>query len=1033
MFKFLFFLTLCVVFQGFSQTFKFNQYSTKNGLSQDFVYTISQDNNGYLWIGTGEGLNQFDGKKINVFNQKNGLQEDIIISSFKDSSGVIWLGHNNGTLTKLKGETFEKIPPNKTIISPINEIETFQNKVYFITQNGGLFVYENDEIKPIGKFKQDLFYTFKILNKNTILLGTNSGLLLLNNFNGKWKIEQEISNIEITSILVTKDNKIIVGTNNGKLLFIKILTNKIKSNPINNELNISSPIKKIIEVNGNDLWISTAGEGVIKINNYQENQPNIDRYNQTNGLPSNYIQTIFKDREDNIWIGTFGAGLFSLTNQNFLFYNQLRYKVVKAIQVYKNTKWFGTNNGLIEILPNDSVNIYDSNHKFIDDEISGLQLFDSVLWIGTYSNGIYNYNLRTQKFNKIKWDFGSTQNRINDIIVEKNRIWVATNGGLIIYDKNAHSTTILTTEDGLDHNAIESIYKAKDGRLFLGTYSRNLFVINNSSIKEIEIVESGELKTLDFSETSNGDLWIATAENGVFKMSQDSIFSYTSLNGLLSNYCYAIEADGNDKIWVGHRNGLSRIDPDKNNEISIYNADEGINGQVNNGAMFLDQKDLLWIGTEEGAIRFDSKKEILTQTQPIANLTKVTINDEEYPIQSPIKLKYNTYRIKFDYIGISLKEPDNIYYQTMLEGYDENFSKPTQVPFTTYSKIQDGEYVFRVRTFLGSNNDVSNETSIKIVISKPYWKQWWFFVLIIVLIAGIIYSFFWFKIQRLKKQKEIIQNELDIKTKQVVDSAKEIDIINKDLMSSINYALKLQKAILPPQRNLSNIFPESFIYFKPRNIVSGDFYFINQSNNKVIFACVDCTGHGVPGAFMSLIGFVALRDIYRMNQVQQKWQTPDQILESLDIEIKTLLETHSDENTNNGMDMIICEYNKETQELLVASAKRPIVIYNEGELKIIKGEKRSIGEQDFGLILPFQLHRFSIKSGDGIYLFSDGFTDQFGGNRAKKFGIKQTIKTINEFKDTEPKQQQKHIIKTFEKWKADTYQTDDVIFMGVYF
>jgi ligand-binding sensor domain-containing protein/serine phosphatase RsbU (regulator of sigma subunit) len=1034
MFRLLFFLTLCLVFNGFSQTFNFNQFSTKNGLSQDFIYTINQDNNGYLWIGTGEGLNQFDGKKINVFNQKNGLQEDIIISSFKDSSGVIWFGHNNGTLTKLTGESFEKIPPNKNIISPINKIETFENNVYFITQNSGLFVYKNDEIKQLGKFNQDLFYTFKIINENTILLGTNSGLLVLKNSNGKWKSEQEISDIEVTSILITKDNKIIIGTSDGKLLFVKILTNKIKSNPLVNNLNISYPIKEIIEDDGNDLWISTAGEGVLKINDYQDNQPSIDYYNETNGLPSDYIQTIFQDREGNIWIGTFGSGLFSLTNRNFLFYNQLKRKDVKAIQVYKNTKWFGTNNGLIEILPNDSVNIYDSNHKFIDDEISDLQLFDSILWIGTYSNGIYNYDLSTQKFNKIKWDFGSTQNRINNIIVEKNRMWIATNGGLIIYDKNANSTTILTTEDGLDHNAIESIYKAKDGRLFLGTYSRNLFVIDNSSIQEIEIIESGELNILDFSETSNGDLWIATAENGVFKMSQDSIFSYSSLNGLLSNYCYAIEADGNDKIWVGHRNGLSRIDPEKNNEISIYKADEGIKGQVNNGAMFLDQKDLLWIGTDEGVIKFDSKNEILTQTQPIANLTNITINDEEYPIKSPIKLKYNTYRIKFDYIGISLKEPDNIYYQTMLEGYDENFSKPTQDPFTTYSKIQDGEYIFRVRTFLGANNDLSNETSIKIVISKPYWKQWWFFVLSIILISGIIYSFFWFKIQRLKKQKEIIQNELDIKTKQVVDSAKKIEIINKDLMSSINYALKLQKAILPPQRNLSNIFPESFIYFKPRNVVSGDFYFLNQCNNKVIFACVDCTGHGVPGAFMSLIGYVALRDIYKMNEVQQKWQTPDQILESLDVEIKTLLETHSvDKNTNNGMDMIICEYNTETHELLIASAKRPIVIYNDGELKVIKGEKRSIGEQDFGLILPFQLHRFSIKPGDGIYLFSDGFTDQFGGKKTKKFGIKQTINIINELKKSEPKQQKKYIIETFEEWKADTDQTDDIIFMGVYF
>jgi len=1034
MFKFLLFFILLLTINGFSQTFKFNQYSTKNGLSQDFIYSINQDDNGYVWIGTGEGLNQFDGKTVTIFNQINGLQDDFIVSSHKDINGNIWFGHNNGKITKLSDGDFEKISINKSIISPIKEIKTIKDKIYFISQNEGLFVYDNDKINSIGKFNQELFFSFNILNENTILLGTNNGLLIISNSSGKWETKQSILDIEVSSILITKQNKIIIGTNNGKLLFVEINEQSIKSFPVIESLNISYPIKKIIEDKSHDLWIATAGDGVVKVGDYLYEQPNIDYYNESNGLPSNFIQTIYQDREDNIWIGSFGSGLFSLTERNFLFYNQLKYNDVKSIQVNKNTKWFGTDNGLIEILPNDSMIIYDSNNKFIDDEITDLQLFDSVLWIGTYSRGIYNFDLRTETFTKLKWNFGNTLNRINDIIVEKKRVWIATNGGLIIYDRLANSTTVLTTEDGLDHNAIESIYKTKDGRLFLGTYSRNLFVIENSSIQEIEIIESGELNILDFSESTNGDLWLTTAENGVFKLSQDSIFSYTSLNGLLSNYCYAIEADGNDNIWVGHRKGLSKIDTKNNHTITIYDEKEGIKNQVNNAAMYLDQKKFLWIGTEEGVIRFDSKKDDQNQIYPIVNITHVTINDQDYKKVNQIDLKYGTYRINFEYIGISIKDPENIYYQYMLEGYDENFTKPSQESNTTYSKLQDGEYTFKVRTYLGSNEELSDEASITIIIAKPFWKKWWFYIICILLISGIIYSFFWFKIQRLKKQKEIIQNELDIKTKQVVDSTKKIKIINNDLMSSINYALKLQKSILPRQRNLNKLFSESFIYFKPRNIVSGDFYFLDEYDNKVIFACVDCTGHGVPGAFMSLIGFVSIRDIYRLNQVQQKWQTPDQILESLDIEIKTLLETHSvDKNTNNGMDMIICEYDRETKELLVASAKRPIVIYNKGELKVIKGEKRSIGEQDFGLILPFQLHRFIIKPGDSIYLFSDGFTDQFGGERTKKLGIKRTINTINKLKNEAPQHQQKYIIEEFEKWKADTPQTDDVIFMGVYF
>ncbi len=1032
--KLFFLIVILIGFNGWSQTFKFHQYSSKNGLSQDFVYTINQSNKGYLWVGTGEGLNQFDGKKITPFYQKDGLSENIIVSSHKSKKGELWFGHNNGTITKLVNNSFEKVNTDKNIQSSINGIESINDKVYFISQNEGLFIYKNKTTIPLGKFNQDLFYTFKIVDKKTILLSGNNGLQLLKQSENEWQIKQTLSEIEVTSIIITHNNKIIIGSNSGELLFLNILENDLEITPVVKNLNIAFPIKQIIEDKAQDLWLATAGAGVVKISNYLTHQPDFDYYNENNGLPTNYIQSIFQDREDNIWIGSFGSGLFALTERYFLFYNQLKNNDVTSIQVYNNIKWFGTKNGLLEVLPNDSSILYNSKNKFIDDEITALQLFDSVLWIGTQTNGLYQYSLPNKKFTKIEWKFGNTQNKINDIYVEKNRIWIATNGGLIIYDKNAKSTTVLTTEDGIDHNAIESIYKTTDGRLFLGTYSRNLFVIENSSIQEIELIESGELKIIDFTETSNGNLWLSTAENGVFKLSHDSIFSFTTLNGLLSNYCYAIEADANDKIWVGHRNGLSNIDPENHNKISIYNSNDGVGSQVNKRAMFLDQKNYLWIGTEEGVIRFDSKKDIQNKIYPIINLTDIIINDKSYQIQNTLQLPYGTYRVNFNFIGISLQDPEHIFYQYMLEGYDESFSKPSKETSATYSKLQDGEYVFRVKAYLNSNQTLNDETFVRIIIAKPFWKKWWFFLLVLFGLIGIIYSFFWFKIQRLKKQKATIQKELDIKTEEVVKSAKKIEIINKDLMSSINYALKLQKSILPPKRHLSQVFPNSFIYFKPRNVVSGDFYFINQCGSKQIFACVDCTGHGVPGAFMSLIGFVALRDIYRINEAQDKWQTPDQILESLDKEVKILLETHSvDDNTNNGMDMILCEFDMETNELLVASAKRPIVIYNEGKLKIIKGEKRSIGEQDFGLIMPYQLHRFSIKPNDCIYMFSDGFTDQFGGENNKKFGIRQTVTILNNAVSLNKKEQQTYIIESFESWMKNKPQTDDIIFMGVYF
>ncbi len=1028
----LLFLSLLITSFSFSQTFKFNQYTTKEGIAQDFIYTINQSNDGYLWIGTGEGLSRYDGISFKNYTVKDGLAEDLITSSFKSKNGVMWYGHNNGGLTNYyKGQFFKKSHP-KDLKSPINCIDEYKTNVVFVSQNDGVFMFDKDSLNSLGKFNQDLFYTIKVINEKLILVGTNSGLLALGLKGNKWVLQAESNQYEaISTIIIDDKNKIIAGTNNGDLLAVDVFNNTINLTPIHS-FKISYPIKSIV-ADGENLWIATAGVGVYKLNNYYGKNYSINYYNQENGLSSNYIQCLFMDREKNVWIGSFGAGLLSLTDDYFLFYKNFKHKDIRSIYVNGLTKWFGSENGLMKMLPNDSIIIFDAQNKFIDEEVTSLKLINQTLWIGTYSKGLYKMDLETEKFIKINWDLGSMQNRINDLVVESNRIWVATDGGLIIYNVNDNTTDIYTTEDGLAHNSIRSIYKTNDGRILMGTYSRNLFVLENSSINEIEVVESGEMEILDFDEGKNDDIWFATGEHGVYRMTKDSIFSYTTFNGLNSNYCYAIEEDANGKIWVGHRNGISKINP-LNNKISIYDYKDGITSQINKGALFLDENNYLWIGTEDGVIRYDGQKDLEKPIPPTVNFSLISINDKDYTNQDSIRLNYGTYRFYAEFSGIYFKNPDDIYYEYMMEGFDTEFSKPKKENSATYSKLQDGNYVFKVRAFSNQNQIYSNEIAVYITIESPFWKKWWFYILVLLAIIGLVYSFFWFKIQRLKKSKKIIEKQLEIKTKEVVESAKKIEIINNDLMSSINYALTLQNSILPSLDTLHQSLPNSFIYYKPRNVVSGDFYFINQTDQKLIFACVDCTGHGVPGAFMSLIAYVSLRDIYRANRLKFEWQTPEQILESLDKEVKDILGRNtSSKYSNNGMDIILCEYDLKTKKLLASSAKRPIVIQNEGEVKIFKGDKRSIGEKDFIKKIPFTLHQFNMKNNDSLFLFTDGFTDQFGGENNKKFGIRRTITTIQNSLSLDKKLQEKYIIEEFEIWKKGHQQTDDILFMGIYF
>ena len=256
-------------------------------------------------------------------------------------------------------------------------------------------------------------------------------------------------------------------------------------------------------------------------------------------------------------------------------------------------------------------------------------------------------------------------------------------------------------------------------------------------------------------------------------------------------------------------------------------------------------------------------------------------------------------------------------------------------------------------------------------------------------------------------------------------------------MDSINYAEGIQKSILPDVKLLHNELPGSFIFFRPRDIVSGDFYFLQKLDNKLIVACVDCTGHGVPGAFVSMIGSVVLKNIY--SQSKWEWRTPEKVLEKLDHEVKVILQQKSNagnvkdsENTlsKDGMDLTLCEINLETKEVLLASARQTSLLQLNDEIIVHKGDARSIGEENTRQI-PFSLHRFQLSSNDALYIFTDGYTDQFGGPDGKKLKSSGTKAIVEGLIQLKREEYANRIESDFESWKSGVDQIDDVLFIGI--
>jgi len=249
----------------------------------------------------------------------------------------------------------------------------------------------------------------------------------------------------------------------------------------------------------------------------------------------------------------------------------------------------------------------------------------------------------------------------------------------------------------------------------------------------------------------------------------------------------------------------------------------------------------------------------------------------------------------------------------------------------------------------------------------------------------------------------------------------------KEITDSIRYAENIQRALLPHADVLQAVFPDSFILHRPKDIVSGDFYWIHDLPDRVYFAVVDCTGHGVPGAFMSFIGTSALNRAVTDLQLVR----PSDILTSLSAQVSEMLHSGQGGEVKDGMDLALCCYFKQRQELHYAGAYNPLWVVRNGEMQVIKADKQPVGNQSS--LRPFTDHVMTVSSGDTVYLFSDGFADQFGGTDDKKIGSGKFRSTLQAMQHMSAEHQGEALATFFDTWKGQAEQVDDVCVMGVRF
>jgi serine phosphatase RsbU (regulator of sigma subunit) len=289
----------------------------------------------------------------------------------------------------------------------------------------------------------------------------------------------------------------------------------------------------------------------------------------------------------------------------------------------------------------------------------------------------------------------------------------------------------------------------------------------------------------------------------------------------------------------------------------------------------------------------------------------------------------------------------------------------------------------------------------------------------------------WFRVRKLQHDKRVLTQKVKERTVEIEKQRDQIALQKKEITDSIIYAEKIQSAVLPTREFTDSLLNDYFILFKPRDIVSGDFYWLNKADNKVIVVAADCTGHGVPGAFMSMLGVTILNEIANNKAFSQAGKILDILREHL---TKTLGQTDIDSDSKDGMDLALCLIDFENLKLQYSGAYNPLIHIRSRELTIYKGDKMPVGIH-LGIMPPFTTHEILLQKGDCIYIHSDGYVDQFGGPEEKKFKSSQFHEVLTNISDLPMPIQKDRLNETIMEWMGINEQIDDILeglFLGLY-
>jgi len=1114
---------------------KVKKLSLNEGLSQSTVNDILHDSRGFLWVGTQDGLNQYNGYEFTIYRHSSKNKESIsnnYINAIKeDNEGDIWIATSYG-LNKwsYKTQKFEFFLPENT---PELVGHNFKS-IYYASDNKLWFV--NDEAIGYYDIDKKKFTSFEHVTKgiDTLKYGvklceSKTGKIWLASrvngaamFDGKEWHEfvtdslnpNSLPGNSIWDIERGPDGDIWLATSFGLAVYNEKEKSFDRMNSKNSYLLPHDDLNDIAFDSKGNLWVVMHKEGLAKIDlgaknvthyttyegnsltsniiakiaiDYSDNvwlrtyYDGVDMYNpkenrfrnfehnslDPNSLSANDVSVIVPSKTGEIWIGTSIAGLnmynpkldhFKHVTKNIAFKSTLTNASIRPMLVdSKKRLWVGTDEGLNLLLPGEEnfVNFTPSTKKGALPDKGIISLYEDTknrIWIGT-GDGLALYN-EDESFTT--FHFESPYGSYMSTVYEDGGDLIAVYGTYLFskYNENTKKFEVIHDYDFLSEKSFSCLKKLDNNLIFFGT--TNGFYLYDKRTKENEYYTSifNDSTSLSDHEVNDavmmpdGSLYIAT-NNGLnlFDINTKKFKHFYIEDGLPNQMIYNLLKDDNDNIWMSTNLGLSVMNTEVH-EFLNFNVHDGLqSNEFNAFAAHAGRDGNLYFGGVNGynyfnpntIINLKSKSPNLYLTELYVNGSKISIGDETGLLNNELNelktltLNHNQTTFEIKFVAIDYINPDKISYSYAINDPEQwiNLNKQRNVSF---NHLPSGDYTLYIKAT--SSDGASYKLKIlPIIVTPPFYATTLFRVVLVILLLLLIFGVFMLRTRGIRKQKEALEKQVEERTKEVVSqrdiaiqqkeeivTQKEIiEEKNREITDSIAYAKRIQNAILPSDKVVKEYLKESFIFYKPKDIVAGDFYWMENKNGKVLFAAADCTGHGVPGAMVSVVCNNALNRSVREYGLSDPGAILDKTREIVLEEFEK-----SKEDVKDGMDIALCALDGKT--LKYAGAHNPLWIIRDGKILETKANKQPIGV--FDNPLPYTTQSFELLKGDTIYIFTDGYVDQFGGEKGKKFKTNTFRELLLSIQDKSMAEQKQVIYDSFIKWKGDIEQVDDICIIG---